>query len=408
MTTASASGWRTPAVVITAACLITIMVFGVRSAFGLYLEPMSAENGWGREVFAFAMALQNLLWGLGQPFAGAIADRHGTARVLVVGLIIYAVGVFMMADATTPFALHLSGGVLVGFGIAASSFSVVLAALGRLVPEEKRSWAFGIGTAAGSLGQFLVVPLGQAFLSAYGWSTALVLLGFGMVAVIALAPVLSTRGGDASNAPAQSIAEAIREAFGHRSYLYLTGGFFVCGFHVAFIAVHLPAFITDAGLSASLGAWALALVGLANIAGSYVAGVLGGRLSKKYMLCFIYLARSVVFAGIVLLPTTEFVVLAFAVLIGLLWLSTVPPTSGLVAQMFGVRYMGMLFGIVFFSHQVGSFIGIWLGGYLYDRTGSYDAIWWLSVVLGIYAAIVHWPIDERPVARPAPARSPAQ
>jgi len=404
MTDQAISRWRTPAMVIAAGCLITIVVFGVRAAFGLFLDPMTVAQGWGREVFAFAMAIQNLLWGLGQPFAGAIADRYGTARVLVVGLVVYAVGVWLMASASTPMMLHLSGGFLVGLGISASSFSVILAAFGRLVPEDKRSWAFGIGTAAGSLGQFLVVPLGQAFLSAYGWSTALVLLAVGVALVIVLAPALASRAENIANEVPQTIRQALGEAFGHRSYVYLTVGFFVCGFQVAFLAVHLPAFITDQGLPSSLGAWAIALVGLFNIVGSYSAGVLGGRRSKRNILCWIYLLRSIVFAVFFVLPITQTSVLIFSALMGILWLSTVPPTSALVAQMFGLRHMGMLFGIVFFSHQIGSFLGIWMGGYLYDVTGSYAIIWWLCVALGIFATLVHWPIDERPVQRLAPAQ----
>jgi MFS family permease len=399
MTDATLSRWRTPAMVIAAGCLVTILVFGVRAAFGLFLEPMSSQFGWGREIFALSMALQNLLWGIGQPVAGAIADRYGTARVLTVGLVVYALGLFLMAGAETPAMLHLSGGFLIGIGMSASSFSIVLAAFGRLVPEDKRSWAFGIGTAAGSLGQFLVVPLGQAFLAAYGWSTALVLLGFGVVAMVALAPTLASRADAMSFGPHQSIGEALREALGHPSFVYLTSGFFVCGFQVAFLTVHFPAFIADAGLDPSLGAWAIATVGLFNIIGSYGSGVLGGRLSKRNLLCWIYILRSLIFAVFILIPITGASVMVFSALIGILWLSTVPLTSGLVAQMFGLRHMAMLFGIVFFSHQIGSFLGIWLGGYLFDQTGSYVAIWWVCVALGIFAALIHWPIDERPVER---------
>ncbi len=398
-----AARWRTTTAVIVAGCVITIFVIGVRAGFGLFLEPISSEFGWGREVFALSMAIQNLVWGLGQPFAGALADRYGTAKVLTAGLLIYAAGLFLMADAGSPAMLHLSGGFLIGLGMSASSFSIVLAAFGRLVPAERRTWAFGVGTAAGSLGQFLVVPMGQAFLQAYGWSTALVLLGFGIIAMIALAPVLRSRVASAATARTQSIGDALREAMGHRSFIYLTSGFFVCGFHVAFLAVHFPAMIVDAGLDASLGAWALAVIGLFNVVGAYGSGVIGGRRSKKNLLCWIYALRSVVFAVFILLPITEISVLVFSAFMGLLWLSTVPVTSGLVAQMFGLPHMAMLFGIVFLGHQLGSFLGIWLGGYLFDLTGSYDIVWWLSVVLGIVATLLHWPIDERPVARLAEA-----
>jgi len=395
--------WRNPFLIIAAACLITIFVFGVRASFGVFLEPMTSERGWGREIFALAMAIQNLMWGAGQPFAGAVADRYGTARVLVAGLAVYITGVVLMAGATSPAMLHLSGGFLIGTGMSACSFSVVLAALGRLVPEDKRSWAFGIGTAAGSLGQFLVVPMGQAFLSAYGLSTALLLLAACMAIAATSAPLLASRGGSAETGHQQSIREALGEAFGHRSFVYLTVGFFVCGFQVSFLAVHLPTFIQDLGFSASLGAWSIAVVGLFNILGSYAAGVAGGRHSKRLILVWIYFLRAVVFAAFVLLPITQVSVLVFSAVMGVLWLSTVPPTSGLVAQMFGVRYMGMLFGVVFFSHQIGSFLGIWLGGYVYDQTGSYMAVWWLAAVLSLMSAIVHYPISEQPVVRAARA-----
>ena len=401
---AAALSWRTPAVVITAGCLITILVFGVRSTMGIFNEPVSSTFGWGREIFALAMAIQNLLWGLGQPIAGAIADKYGSARVMVAGLAIYAAGVFIMAESTTPEMLYISGGFLIGAGMSASSFSVVLAAFGRLVPEEKRSWAFGMGTAAGSLGQFLVVPLGGQFLSAYGWSTALLLLGFGMVAVMALAPVLASKREDDPAEALQTAPQALREAFGHSSYVYLTVGFFVCGFQVTFLAVHFPAMIVDLGLDAGIGAWAIAVIGLFNVLGSYAAGVWGMKRSKKWLLCWIYALRSVVFALFIIVPVSDVSVLVFAAVMGLLWLSTVPATSGLVAQMFGIRHMGMLFGFVFFGHQIGAFLGSWLGGYLFDRTGSYDLIWWICVALGIFATIAHWPIQERAVER---AASPA-
>ncbi|MCP4327869.1 MAG: MFS transporter [Alphaproteobacteria bacterium] len=404
MSDATLTQWRTPALVIAAGCLLTVLVFGIRASFGVFLDPMTAEFGWGREVFALSMAVQNLLWGLGQPIAGAIADRYGSARVLSAGLALYGLGLFLMADASTPAMLHVSAGFLIGIGMSAASFSVVLAAFGRLVPEERRSWAFGVGTAAGSLGQFLMVPLGQAFISAYGWSTALVLLGFGIIAMIAVTPVLSSRAGNVAGERRLSINEALRESLGHRSYVYLTTGFFVCGFQVSFLTFHFPAFIIDAGLDPALGAWAIAIVGLFNVVGSYCAGLLGGRLSKRNLLCWIYLLRSLVFAVFILVPISDVSVMVFAATMGLLWLSTVPLTSGLVAQMFGIGNMAMLFGIVFFGHQVGSFVGVWFGGYIFDATGSYDIMWWLCVATGIAAALIHWPIDERPVRRLAEAR----
>jgi len=403
LTSAPARRLRTPALAIGAGCLILLIAFGVRAGFGLFLAPMSSDLGWGREVFALALALQNLVWGLAQPFAGAIADRYGSGRVIAAGGVLYAAGVFLMAETSSPLALHLSGGVLIGLGLAGAAFGVVLAALGRLVPVEKRSWALGLGTAAGSMGQFLLVPLGQAFLDAYGWSTALVLLGLVSLAVVPLATALTGRAGDSALERQQSLGEALREAGGHAGYVYLTLGFFVCGFQVAFVTAHLPAYVTDLGLAASIGAWALGLVGLFNIVGSYGAGVLGGRMSKRKLLSGLYLTRALIIALFMLAPASTASVLVFSAAIGLLWLATVPLTSGLVAQIFGVRYLGTLFGIVFLSHQVGSFAGIWLGGYLFDRTGSYDVVWWTSVVLGLIAAGLHWPIDERPLARLAAA-----
>lgn len=395
-------GWRTPLVVLAAGCLLAVLSFGIRSSFGLFLAPMSDEFGWGREIFAVAIAVQNLLWGVFQPVAGAVADRHGSGRVLAVGALLYATGLFLMSGAATPGLLLLSTGVLVGIGVAGASFAIVLAAFARLVPEHQRSWALGLGTAAGSAGQLFVAPLGQAFISAYGWSTALTLLGCMALVMVPLSGALtgrSERGG-----VHQSAGGALMEAFKHPSYLLLTLGFFVCGFHVAFIQVHLPPYITDMGLDAGLAAWALAIVGGANIVGAFAAGILGGRFSKKYLLSGLYFARAVVIALFVLLPISPASVLLFSGAMGLLWLSTVPLTSGLVAQFFGTRHMAMLFGVVFFSHQVGSFLGVWLGGYLFDLSGAYDIVWWVSVALGVAAAAVHWPIREAPVARLAAAQ----
>jgi len=392
------------ALIIVAGCLISLLTLGIRSAFGLFLDPMSSELGWGRETFALAIAFQNLLWGLGQPFAGAIADRYGSGRVLAAGGTLFAGGIVLMAHAGTPAGLYLSGGVMIGLGLAGASFSIVLAAIGRVVPEEKRSWAFGLTTAAGSLGQFLFAPVGQAFIAAYGWSTALVLIALFAVSIVPLAAALTGRGGGAGpGAVDQSIGEALREAGGHSGYRYLTAGFFVCGFHVTFIQTHLPAYVSDLGLAAAVGAWALALVGLFNIAGSYLSGILGGRYSKKYLLSFLYFARAVAIAVFVSVPPSQTSVLVFAAVIGVLWLSTVPLTSALVAQIFGPRYMATLFGIVFFSHQIGAFLGVWLGGKVFDLVGSYDLVWWISVALGIVAGLLHWPIDERRVARLAEA-----
>jgi len=383
--------------------LIALLGLGIRANFGLFLAPMSAELGWGREVFALAIAIQNLMWGLGQPLAGMVADRFGTARVLALGGLLYGLGVYGMAQASSPSALYMTGGLLVGLGMSAASFSLVLAALGRMVPERHRTLAFGITTAAGSMGQFLLVPLGQKFMEAYGWSTALIFLAVIVALIIPLSTAMRGRAEEAAGAMKQSMGEALREAGQHSGYLYLTAGFFVCGFHVAFIATHLPAYITDRGLSAEIGDWSLATVGLFNVFGAIMAGVLGNHFQKKNLLSLIYLSRAVIIALFVLLPISPTTVLLFSAAIGLTWLSTVPLTGGIVAQVFGPRYMATLFGFVFLSHQFGSFLGVWLGGYLFDHTGSYDIVWWLGVALGLFAALVHLPINERPAARLAAA-----
>ena len=389
---------RAAVMAIACGAFILLLSFGIRSNFGLFLQPMSLEFGWGREVFALAMAIQNLLWGISQPFVGAIADKWGTARTVVGGGLLYALGVYLMSTTASPPELYFSGGVLIGLALSGTSFGVVLAAVGRSVPPERRSVALGITTAVGSLGQFLLPPIGQAFLSAYGWQTALLLLALGSLAMVLAAGGVRGRMATLAHGE-QTIREALEEARRHSGYLYLTAGFFVCGWHVAFIAVHLPAYLADGGLSTEIAAWCLALVGLCNVIGSYVAGVLGGRFSKRYCLSALYAARSVLILAFIALPLSAASALTFSALIGLLWLSTVPPTSGLVAQIFGPRYMATLFGIVFLSHQIGSFLGIWLGGYLYDAYGSYDVIWWLSIALGLVAALLHWPIDERAVPR---------
>jgi MFS family permease len=398
-------------VIIVSGCLIALITYGLRTSFGLFVEPLSEGRGWSREVFALAIAIQNILWGLGQPVAGAVADRYGSARVLAVGGAVYAVGVALMAVSTTPLAFNLTAGVLVGLGLSGGSFTIVIAAFSKLVPEDRRSWAMGIATAAGSLGQFVFAPVGQAFISSYGWATALLLLACFGATVPVLAAALRSRPADGTSTgsiePEVPAREAVREAFGHGSYLLLMAGFFVCGFHVAFITTHLPAHLSDAaayshahgahtGGGPGLAAWALALIGLFNVVGSYGSGVLGGRMSKRKLLAGIYLSRAAVIALFVTLPPSTPVVLAFAAAMGVLWLSTVPLTSGLVAVMFGTRYLGTLFGFVFLSHQVGAFLGVWLGGAAYEQTGSYAPVWWASVFLGVLAAALHWPIVERP------------
>jgi MFS family permease len=332
-----------------------------------------------------------------------LADKYGSGRVLVVGAVIYAGGVALMAYSSDPWQMHMTAGVLVGLGTAFASFMIVMATMARKVTPKWRTFVMGIATASGSIGQFTMVPLGQAFLKAYGWQTALLLLAAILLVIIPLASTVTGKGAPTPGMRDQSVREAFGEAFGHKSYNLLVAGFFVCGFHVAFILVHMPAYIVDKGLPPETGATALALVGLFNIVGSLTAGYVGGKFSKKYSLAGIYIARSAAITLFVLLPTTELTVYMFAAAMGLLWLSTVPLTSGLVAQFFGLRYMAMLFGFVFFSHQVGSFIGVWLGGKLYDSYGTYDVVWWMSVALGIAAAIVHLPIREAPAPRLAPA-----
>jgi len=398
---------RNVTLVIVAGCIIGLVTFGVRASFGLFTDPLTELRGWDREAFAFAIAIQNLVWGLGQPIAGGIADRYGAGRVLAAGGLLYAAGTALMAVSTTQAQLALTGGVLIGLGLSGGSFMVVLAAFTRLVPEDRRSWSLGLATAAGSMGQFLFAPLGQAFITEYGPVTALVLLS-GFVALVPLLAFALTGRGDPDelNAePAVSARQAIRAALSHPSYLLLTSGFFVCGFHIAFVSTHLPPYLTDLGFSGGLAAWALALIGLFNVIGAYTAGVLGGFQSKRLLLSGIYAGRAVLFALFLALPKSPAVVLVFAAFMGLLWLSTVPPTSGLVAVMFGTRHVGMLFGVVFLSHQVGAFIGAWLGGVVYEATGGYDLMWYLSIVLGLAAAIVHLPIHEQraPALAPSPA-----
>ncbi|MEM6665842.1 MAG: MFS transporter [Pseudomonadota bacterium] len=396
--------WRTTSLIILAGCIIAILSFGPRSAFGLFQTPMVDARGWTREIFSLAFAIQNLLWGVGQPIAGMMADRFGTAKVLSLGAVAYMLGLVLSADATTPMALHMTAGVLMGLGMSACSFSLVLAAFGRQVSPEQRSMAFGIGTAAGSFGQFLFAPLGVALIGSYGWENSLVIMGGLVMLIPFLAIVLAGKGqAAAGNVPEQTMTAALGEAFGHRSYVLLVIGFFVCGFHVAFITAHLPAYITDNGIDASWGGWAIALIGLFNIIGSLASGWIGQRFPKPYLLAAIYLARSVVILIFLLTPPSPASILVFSAAMGLLWLSTVPPTSALVAVMFGPRFMATLFGFVFFSHQIGAFIGVWLGGRLFDTTGSYDVVWWLSIALGVAAALIHWPIREAPVARPQPA-----
>jgi MFS family permease len=394
-----------PELVVLTGCLIALLTFGPRASIGLFQVPMTTEFGWGRDVFGLAIAVQNLLWGVGQPFAGAVADRFGTVRVLMVGVAIYALGLLVTAYATTPGMLTLGAGVLVGFGLSGSSFTLVLGAFGKLLPEEWRPLAFGAGTAAGSLGQFFFPPIGNMLIASFGWQEALFWFSMSILVVLPLSLALATRKQDAASLaaaaaqPTQSIPQALAEAFRHRSYLYLVIGFFTCGFQLAFITTHLPAYILDTGLSASVGGWTLAVIGLANAVGSLVAGFLCTRMPKRYILASIYLGRSIAIIAFIMLPPSPASAILFGVTIGLLWLSTIPPTSSLVMVMFGTRYMTMLFGFAFFSHQVGGFLGVLLGGVLYEMYGSYIVVWWLSVALGVASAAINLPIVEKAVDR---------
>jgi MFS family permease len=391
--------------ILVSATLILLISFGVRQAYGLLMEPVSSAQGWGREVFAFAVALQSLFWGLSQPVWGAIADRYGAGRVVAISAVLYVAGLYLMATSTTPFGITFSTGFLTGVGVSGTSFPILLAVVARSVAAERRSLFLGIASAGGSSGQLLLVPATQMFIGDYGYAVALVILAAITALIVPLAAPVSGRMTPVDLPDDdQTIPQAIREAGGHGGFLLLSTGFFVCGFQTMFIGAHLPAYLTDAGASPTLGATALATIGLFNMIGCFVWGGLGDRFSKKYMLAVLYLLRSLCMAVFVVAPVTPAGVVLFAAVIGLLWLATVPLTSGLVAQIFGTRYMAMLYGFVFLIHQIGSFLGIWLGGRLYDTTGSYDPIWWTAIALGMVAALLHWPIDERAVPRLAVQR----
>lgn len=390
--------WRKSGWILLGASLILALSLGIRHGFGLFLPPMSSEFGWGREVFAFAIALQNLIWGLAQPFTGAVADRFGAQRTVIVGGILYAVGLVCMGLADSPWTLSLSAGLLIGIGLSGTSFSVILGVVGRAVPAENRSMAMGIAAAAGSFGQFAMLPGTLGLIGWLGWSAALLALGLLVALIVPLAAMIKD-----SPAPVlgheQSLGEALREASVHSGFWLLALGFFVCGFQVVFIGVHLPAYLVDQHLPALVGTTVLALVGLFNVFGTYTAGWLGGRMSKPRLLTGLYLARAVVITAFILTPLTTWSAYAFGIAMGLLWLSTVPLTNGTVATLFGVRNLSMLGGIVFLFHQLGAFLGGWLGGYLYDRTGSYDLVWLIAILLSLLAAALNWPVREQPVAR---------
>jgi MFS family permease len=402
---ASAVSWRTPLVIVLCGCLISMLSFGPRSTLGLFLTPQSQANGWDRDVFGLALAIQNILWGAGQPFAGMLADRFGAVRVFCGGAIFYAIGLALMAYATTPLMLDISAGVFIGFGLAGCSFSIVLSAFGKLLPERWRSLAFGAGAAAGSFGQFLYAPLTVSLIGAVGWQETLVIFGVIMLLVLPLSLALATGGaGQGSHGAApQSLRQALSEAFGQRSYVLLVLGFFTCGFQLAFITVHMPAYLVDRGLSVEVGGWTIAVIGLFNIVGSLTSGYLGNYMPKRYILSFIYFGRALAILAFIMFPVTPLSAILFGAVMGFFWLSTVAPTNGIIALLFGTRWLATLAGLAFFSHQVGGFLGVWLGGVVFVNTGSYDAVWWLAILFGVLSAVINLPIVEKPVARLAAA-----
>jgi MFS family permease len=396
-------GWRTPLVIIICGCAIALLSFGPRSSLGFFVQPMGREFAWGRDVFGLALAVQNLLWGLGQPIAGAIADRFGVLRVMCVGAVLYAGGLLMMRYAATPLSLDIGAGVLIGFGLSGCSFNLVLSAFSKLLPPERRGLALGAGTAAGSFGQFLFAPFGVALIDNFGWQAALTVFAFLMLLIIPLSLALATPPATTATVPAadqQSFRTALAEAFGHRSYVLLMLGFFTCGFQLAFITVHLPSYLVDRGMPVQTGGWVVAAIGLFNIIGSLSVGWLQSRFPKRYILSAIYFTRALSIVAFISFPITTFSAIAFGVVTGLTWLSTVPPTSALVAIMFGTRWFATLYGFAFVSHQVGGFLGVLLGGIVFEQFGSYTPIWWLSVLFGVLSALINLPIVEAPVARP--------
>jgi MFS family permease len=386
-----------PALILACGAVILCLSFGARAGMGLYLQPLSLEYGWGREVFSFAMAIQNLAWGALGPFAGGLADRYGAGRVVAVAGLAYVLGLVAMALVDSPLLMYVSSGFLIGLALAGTSFAIVFAVIARTVPVEKRSFALGIATAAGSFGQFALLPVTQFLISRWDWHVALIGMA-GITALIIPLAVAMAGKPPAAAGREQSIGAALREAVGERGFHLLFWGYFVCGFHIAMLTVHLPSFVTDQGLKPEHGMTALALIGLFNIFGSLGAGWLGGRFSKKYLLSAIYAVRVGLIALLVFLPLSPAILYVFACGIGLLWLGTVPLTNGLVAQIFGVRYAAMLASIVFFGHQLGSFVGVWLAGHLYDTTGSYAGAFVASMALGLFAALINLPVNEQPLA----------
>ena len=386
--------------------LVVTLAMGLRHGFGLFLEPMSTELGWGRGVFAFALALQNLLWGLSQPFAGALADRFGAARVVVVGGALYALGLLFMGLSESALGMTLSAGILIGLGLSGTTFTVILGAVGRAVAPEKRSMAMGIVSAAGSFGQFAMLPGTLGLIGWLGWSAALLAMGAIAALMLPLGAMLRDRP-SAKAASDISLGAALNEAANHRGFWLLCLGFFVCGFQVVFIGVHLPGYLFDSGIAVQVGSTVLALVGLFNIFGTYAAGWLGGHYSKPRLLTWLYLIRGVVITLFLVAPLSPGSAYLFGIAMGLLWLSTVPLTNGIVASVFGVQHLSMLGGIVFLFHQLGSFMGVWLGGFFYDLQGDYAVVWNIAILLSVVAAALHWFISERPVSRPTPTEAEA-
>jgi MFS family permease len=399
---ATASGWRTPLVIIACGCAIALLSFGPRSSVGFFIKPMGQDFAWGRDVFSLAIAVQNLLWGFGQPIAGAIADRFGLLRVMIVGALLYAGGLVLMRYSATPLSLDLGAGVLVGFGLAGCSFNLVLSAFSKLLPAEWRGLALGAGTAAGSFGQFVFAPFGVALIDNFGWQAALMVFASLMLLIIPLSLAIATPAAEPArvgSADQQSFKTALAEAFGHRSYVLLVLGFFTCGFQLAFITVHLPPFLADRGISAQTGGWVIAAIGLFNMVGSLSVGWLQNFLPKRYILSAIYFTRALATVTFISFPITPTSAILFGAISGLTWLSSVPPTSALVALMFGTRWFATLYGFAFVSHQVGGFLGVWLGGIVFERFGSYTPVWWLSVLFGVLSALINLPIVEKPVPR---------
>ena len=391
--------------VLLCGAMVVTLSMGIRHGFGLWLQPITTAQGWTRETFAFAIAIQNLAWGVFGIFAGMLADRFGAFRVLIAGAVLYALGLAGMALSPTPFVFTLTAGVLLGAAQAGTTYAVVYGIIGRQVDPARRSWAMGVAAAAGSFGQFLMVPVEGLLIANVNWQNALLVLSVIVLAIVPLAFFLREPGfgGSAPVVREQTIGQALREAFKYPSFQLLMAGYFVCGFQVVFIGVHMPSYLKDKGLSPQVASYALALIGLFNVFGTYIAGTLGQRLAKRKILAFIYFGRAVAISLFIWAPLSPMSVYVFSAVIGMLWLSTVPPTNATVAQIFGVAHLSMLGGFVFFSHQIGSFLGVWLGGYLYDRTGSYDIVWYISIALGVFAALVNLPVREAPIARgPAP------